>query len=128
VNILQLQPQHQAQKPSIFYTNIKIIDDESYHGDSEDNENPEEEILENINCLLNNERQLTLYHSKKYNDLNLTEEKLRLAQKFIRCLGTFYEFSRDPTISNSLTTIYDFMITNNYRFPLGHLLLKNLLR
>jgi len=36
-------------------TCTKIIDDESYHGDFEDNENPEEEILENINHPLNNE-------------------------------------------------------------------------
>ena len=97
----------------------KIIDDESYHGDSEDNENLEGEILENIDCPLNNEKQLMLYHSEKTNDLNLTEDKLRLAQRFIRCPGTFYEFSRDLTIANSVNAIYDFMTTNNCRFPIG---------
>ena len=97
----------------------KIIDDESYHGDSEDNENPEEKFLGNINCPLNNEKQLTLYRSEKYNDLNLTEDKLRLAQRFIRYPGTFYEFSRDLTIANSMNAIYDFMTTNNCRFPIG---------
>jgi len=34
----------------------KIIDEESYHGDSEDNENPEGEILGDLDCHLNNER------------------------------------------------------------------------
>ena len=97
----------------------KTLDDESYHGDSEDNENLEEEILENINCPLNNEKQLTLYHSEKSNDLNLTKDKLRLAQRFIRCPRTFYEFSRDLTIANSVNAIYDFMTTNNCRFPIG---------
>jgi len=97
----------------------KIIDDESYHGDSEDNESPKEEVLENINHPLDNECQLTLYHSRKSNDLDLTEEKLRLVQKLIRCPGTFYEFSKDPTIAYSLNTIYDFMITNNCRLPVG---------
>ena len=100
-------------------TCTRIIDDKSYHGDSEDNENTEEEVLENINNPLDNEWKLTLYHSKKSNDLNLTKEKLRLVQKFIRHLGTFYEFFRDPTIAYSLNTIYDFMITNNCRLPVG---------
>ena len=100
-------------------TCTRTIDDESYHGDSEDNKNLEEEVLENINHPLDNEWQLTLYHSKKYNDLNLTEEKLRLVQKFIGRLGTFYKFSRDPTIAYSLNAIYDFMITNNCRLPIG---------
>jgi len=97
----------------------KIIDDESYHGDFEDNENLEEEILGNIDCPLNNEKKLTLYHSKKFNDSNLIEDKLRLAQRFIRCPGTFYEFSRDITISNSMNAIYDFMNYNNCRLPFG---------
>jgi len=91
----------------------KIIDDESYHGDSEDNENLEEEILGNIDYPLNNEKKLTLYHSKKSNDLNLTKDKLRLAQRFIRCPGTFYEFSRYFTLANSVNAIYDFMTTDN---------------
>ena len=102
----------------------KTIDDESYHGDSKDNENPEEEILGNIDFPLNNEKQLMLYCYEKSNDSNLTEDKLRLAQRFIRCLRTFYEFSRDITISNSVNAIYDFMTTNNCRLPIGASLFK----
>jgi len=97
----------------------KTIDDESYHGDSEDNENPKGEILGNIYCPLNNEKQLTLYRSEKTNDLNLIEDKLRLAQRFVRCPGMFYEFSRDLTIANSVNAIYNFMITNNCKLPVG---------
>jgi len=100
-------------------TCIRIVDDESYHGDSKDNENPEEEVLENITQPLENEWQLTLYHSEKSNDLNLIEDKLRLVQKFIRCLRTFYRFSRDPIIAYSLNTIYEFMITKNCRLSVG---------
>jgi len=59
-------------------TCIKIIDDESYHGDSKDNENPKEEVLENIVQPIENQLQLVLYRSKKYNDLNITKDKLRL--------------------------------------------------
>lgn len=97
----------------------KIIDDESYHGDSEDNENPEEEILGNRYYPLNSEKQLMLYHPEKTNDLNLTDDKLRLAQRFIRCPEIFYEFSRDLTIANLVNAIYDFMTTNNCRLPIG---------
>ena len=100
-------------------TCTRTIDDESYHGDSEDNENPKKEVLENINHPLDNEWKLTLYHSQKSNDLNLTEEKLRLIQKFIRRPEIFFEFSRDPTIAYLLNIIYDFMITNNCRLPVG---------
>jgi len=53
-------------------TCIKIVDDESYHGDSKDNENPEEEVQENITHPLENEWPLILYHSEKFDDLNLT--------------------------------------------------------
>jgi len=97
---------------------IKIVDEESYHGDSEDNENPEEEILGNIDCPLNSEKQLTLYCSGKTNGLNLNEDKLRLAQRFVRCPRMFYEFSRDLTIANSVNAIYDFMITNNCKLSI----------
>jgi len=31
----------------------------------------------------------------------------------------FYEFSRDLTIANLVNDIYDFMITNNCRLPVG---------
>jgi len=80
---------------------------------------PRKKFLGNIDYPLNNEMQLMLYHSKKSNDSNLIEDKLRLAQRFIRCLGMFYEFSRDLTIANSVNAIYDFMTTNNCRFPIG---------
>ena len=96
----------------------KIVDEESYHGDSEDNENPEGEILRNIDFPLNNEKQLTLYRSEKTNDLNLNEDKLKLAQRFVRCPGIFYEFSRDLTIDNLVNAIYDFMITNDCRLSI----------
>jgi len=97
----------------------KIIDEESYHGDSEDNENLEGEILGNIDCPLNSEKQLTLYCSRKTNDLNLNKDKIRLAQRFVRCLGIFYEFARDLTIANSMNAIYNFMITNDCRLSVG---------
>ena len=104
---------------NISKTCIKIVDDESYHGESEDNENLEEEVLENITHPLENEWQLTLYHFEKSNNLNLTEDKLRLVQKFIRHPRTFYRFSRDPTIAYPLNTIYEFLITNNCKFIVG---------
>jgi len=59
-------------------TCIKIIDDQSYHGDSEGNENPKKEVLENIVQPLKN--QLFLFYSKKSNNLNLNEDKLRMVQ------------------------------------------------
>ena len=93
----------------------KTVDEESYHGDFEDNENPEGEILGDLEYHLNNERQLTLYCSRKTNDLNLNEDKLRLVQRFMRCPGMFYEFFRDLDMANSVNAIYDFMITNNCR-------------
>jgi len=76
------------------------IDEESYHGDSKDNEHPKGEIEGNIDYHLNNERQLTLYRSRKTNDLNLNKDKLRLEQKLLRCPRMFYEFSRDLDMAN----------------------------
>jgi len=79
-NFLDEEPYHGDSKdnddPS--HTYIKIIVDETYHGDSKDNENLEEEVLENIFQTLENKLQLVLYHSKKSNDLNLNGDELRL--------------------------------------------------
>jgi len=98
---------------------IGVVDDESYHGGSKDNENLEEEILENITHPLENKWQLTLYHYEKSNGLNLTKDKLRLVQKFMGHLRTFYRFTEDSTIAYSLNTIYKFLITNNCKLPIG---------
>ena len=97
----------------------KTIDEESYHGDSEDNENPKGEILENIHCPPNSEKQLTLYRSRKTNDLNLNKDKLRLAQRFVRCPGMFYEFARDLTVAKLMNAFYNFMVTNDCKLSVG---------
>jgi len=98
-------------------TCIRIIDDESYHGDSEENENPEEAVLENIVQPLKNQLQLVLYRSKKFNDLNFNEYKLRVVQKFITCPRIFYRFIEDPIITHSLYVIYEFLTINSLRSP-----------
>ena len=85
----------------------KMVDEDSYHGDSEDNKNHEGEILGDLDYHLNNERQLILYRFGKTNDLNLNEDKLRLAQRFVRCPGMFYEFSRELDMANLVNAIYN---------------------
>jgi len=94
---------------------IKIIDDEHYHGDSKENENPKEEVLENIVQTLENQLQLVLYCFEKSNDLNLTEDKLRLVQEFITCPRIFYRFTKDPTITHSLYIIYKILTINSLK-------------
>ena len=94
---------------------IEEIDDESYHGDSEDNKNLEEEILEDIVQPPENKLQLVLYRSVKSNDMNLSKDKLRLVQEFIRHLEVFYRFTRDSTIAHLLHIIYEFFTTNDLR-------------
>ena len=98
-------------------TCIRLTDDESYHGESEDNEKPKEEVLDSIVQPLENQLQLVLYWSKKSNDLNFNEDKLRLAQEFITCPRIFYRFIEDPTITHSLHEIYEFLTINSLRSP-----------
>jgi len=105
----------------------KLLDDESYHGDSKDNdsldnETLEGEILENLVQPLENRSQLVLYRLVKSNNMNLTENKLRLIQKFIEHSGAFYKFSKDPTIAYSLHKIYEFLTVNGLRFSFRTLL------
>ena len=56
----------------------KFLDDESYHGDFEDNDSLEGETLEDIIQNLEDKLQIVLYRLEKSNDLNLIEEKLKL--------------------------------------------------
>jgi len=105
----------------------KLLDDESYHGDSEDNdsldnETLEGEILENLVQPFENKSQLVLYHLIKSNNMNLTENKLRLIQKFIEHSRAFYMFSEDPTIAYSLHKIYEFLTLNGIKLSLKTLL------
>lgn len=94
---------------------IDEIDDESHHGDLKYDENLEEEILEDIVRPPKNKLQLFLYHSVKSNDMNLIQDKLSLVQEFIGHHGVFYRLIEDPIIPHSLHITYEFLTTNDLR-------------
>ena len=58
----------------------ELLNDESYHGDFEDNDSLDGETLENNIQNFENDLQVILYRSQRFNDWNLTKEKLRLVQ------------------------------------------------
>lgn len=101
-----------------FVVKTIFLDDECYHGDLEDNETLEGEILENLAQPFKNKSQLVLYHPLRYNNMNLSKDKLRLIQEFIRHFGVFYRFTRDPTIMYS----YEFLTVSGLKLSLRTLL------
>ena len=79
----------------------KLLDEESYHGDFEDNDSFDGETLENINQMFEKDLSITMYQPNRFNSWNLTEEKLRLVQQFMKDSGMFYKFATDTSIAYS---------------------------
>ena len=91
----------------------KLPDEESYHGDSEDNVSSDGETLEHVSKIFKNDLSLTMYRPNIFNNWNLTKEKLRLVQQFMKDFKMFYKFAKDTSTTYSFHYLWKFKTTNN---------------